>query len=107
MRTHNIHSCLKKIDMISLLCLLIWLYNNPQLLELPLSRTHFHSPKGVRAIEVRLYYEKGEPLIIEACLCDTIIDLQIKTKDSMKFVMQSLRLFDTIAKKSELFAVSL
>ena len=24
-------------------------------LELPLSRTNFHSPKGVRAIEVRLY----------------------------------------------------
>ena len=25
---------------------------NPQWLELPLSRTNFHSPKGVRAIEV-------------------------------------------------------
>ena len=27
---------------------------NPQWLKLPLSRTNFHSPKGVRAIKVRL-----------------------------------------------------
>ena len=47
---------LKKIEKISLLCLLTWLYNNPQWLEPPLSRTNFHSPKGVRAIEVRLYF---------------------------------------------------
>ena len=29
---------------------------NPQWLEPPLSPTNFHSPKGVRAIEFRLYY---------------------------------------------------
>ena len=29
---------------------------NPRWLELPLSRTNFHGPKGVRAIEVRLYF---------------------------------------------------
>ena len=28
---------------------------NPHLLEQPLSRTNFHGPKGVQAIEVRLY----------------------------------------------------
>ena len=28
---------------------------NPRWLELPLSRINFHGPKGVRAIEVRLY----------------------------------------------------
>ena len=28
---------------------------NPHWLKLPLSRTNFHGPKGVRAIEVRLY----------------------------------------------------
>ena len=28
---------------------------NTRWLELPLSRTNFHGPKGVRAIEVRLY----------------------------------------------------
>ena len=28
---------------------------NPQWLELPMSRTNFHGPKDVRAIEVRLY----------------------------------------------------
>ena len=27
----------------------------PQWLELPMSRTLFHGPKGVRAIEIRLY----------------------------------------------------
>ena len=32
---------------------------NPQWLELPLSRTNVHSPKGVRAIEVRLYQRKA------------------------------------------------
>ena len=30
---------------------------NPRWLELPLSRTNFHGPKGVRAIEVRLYIQ--------------------------------------------------
>ena len=28
---------------------------NPQWFELPMSRTNFHGPKDVRAIEVRLY----------------------------------------------------
>ena len=28
---------------------------NPQWLELPISRTNFHGPDDVRAIEVRLY----------------------------------------------------
>ena len=28
---------------------------NPQWLELPMSRTNFHGPKDIRAIEVRLY----------------------------------------------------
>ena len=32
-------------------------------LELPLSRTNFHGPKGVRAIEVRLYFHRT-PVII-------------------------------------------
>ena len=30
---------------------------NPQWLEPPMSRTNFHGPKDVRAIEVRLYIE--------------------------------------------------
>ena len=29
---------------------------NPHWFELPLSRTNFHGPIGVRAIEVRLYF---------------------------------------------------
>ena len=29
----------------------------PQWLEQPVSRTNFHGPKDVRAIEVRLYYD--------------------------------------------------
>ena len=32
--------------------------SNPPWLEIPLSRTNFHGPKGVRAIEVRLYIGK-------------------------------------------------
>ena len=31
---------------------------NPQWLELPLPRTNFHSPKGVRAIKIRPYLHK-------------------------------------------------
>ena len=31
---------------------------NPQWLELPLSKTHFHGPKDVRAIEVLLHGNK-------------------------------------------------
>ena len=33
---------------------------NPQWLELPMSRTNFHGPKDVRAIEVRLYFSLNE-----------------------------------------------
>ena len=32
---------------------------SPQWLELPMSRTNFHGPKDVRAIEVRLYLNFG------------------------------------------------
>ena len=32
---------------------------NPQWLELPMSRTNFHGPKDVRAIEVRLFTTAG------------------------------------------------
>ena len=34
------------------ICFLTWHHDNPQLLELPMSRTSFHGPKNVRAIEV-------------------------------------------------------
>ena len=33
---------------------------NPQWLELPMSRTNFHGPKDVRAIEVRLYMNTSD-----------------------------------------------
>ena len=47
---------LKQLEKVTMLCFLIWLsLINPYWLELPLSRTNFHSPKGVRAIKVRLY----------------------------------------------------
>ena len=32
---------------------------NPQWLELPMSRTYFHGPKDVRAIETRLYKQRN------------------------------------------------
>ena len=43
---------------------------NPQWLELPMSKTNFHGPKDVRAIEVRLYLElwSGSTLFAQACL---------------------------------------
>ena len=56
MRTHNIPSCYRKSKR-SLLCLLTWCFHQPYQLELPLSRTNFHGPKGVQAIEVRLYIQ--------------------------------------------------
>ena len=37
---------------------------NPQWLEVPMSRTNFHGPKDVRAIEVQLYYNH-EKIFIE------------------------------------------
>ena len=46
----------KKIDKLSLLCLMTWLYIKPTMARTtPVSNT-FHDPKGVRAIEVRLYF---------------------------------------------------
>ena len=58
MRTHNIPSSCHRKSKRSLLSLLTWRYYQPHWLELPLSRTNFHGPKGVRAIEVRLYLPK-------------------------------------------------
>ena len=51
---------LMKIETLSLLCLLTWRYDNVHYLKLSLSRTYFHGSKGVRAIEVLLYF--GEAL---------------------------------------------
>ena len=56
MRTHNIPLCYRKSNR-PLLCRLPGAFINPHWLELPLSRTNFHGPKGVRAIEVRLYLD--------------------------------------------------
>ena len=54
MRTHNIPSCYRKSKRF-LLCPRPFANSNPHWLEQPLSRTNFHGPKDVRAIEVRLY----------------------------------------------------
>ena len=45
---------------LSLQCICSWTgaMINPQWLELPMSRTNFHGPKDVRAIEVRLYLNR-------------------------------------------------
>ena len=56
MKTHNIPLGYRNAKR-SLLCLRTWRYNNHHWLELPLSRTNFHGPKGVQAIEVRLYID--------------------------------------------------
>ena len=41
---------------------------NPQWLELPMSRIHFHSPKDVRAFEVRLYVIRTETFGPRRCM---------------------------------------
>ena len=38
---------------------------NPQWLELLMSRTNFHGPKDVRAIEVRLYIVQEETILMQ------------------------------------------
>ena len=50
----------KRFPKIITVCFLTGAMVNPQWLELPISRTNFHGPKDVRAIEVRLYivYDK-------------------------------------------------
>ena len=53
-RTATQHTFMfKKIEKISLLCLLTWRYHEYSL-QLPLSRTYRHGSKGFRAIEVLL-----------------------------------------------------
>ena len=37
---------------------------NPYWLEHPISRTNFHGPKAVRAIEVRLYFKSNIALVL-------------------------------------------
>ena len=69
MRTHNIPSCYRKSKR-SLLFHLTWL-------ELLLSRTNFHGPKGVRAIIVRLFImrkavQKTNTLCIVALLLSDV-----------------------------------
>ena len=59
MRTHNIQSLCRKSKIFSkiiAICFLNWCHDYPQWLELPMSRTNFHGPEDVRAIEVRLYF---------------------------------------------------
>ena len=54
MRTHNIPSCYKN-QRDPYYASSPGAFINPRWLELPLATTNFHGPKGVRAIEVRLY----------------------------------------------------
>ena len=55
MRTHNIPSCQRKLKRYLYFALDSCAMINAHYFELPLSRTYFHSLKGFRAIEVRLY----------------------------------------------------
>ena len=44
---------------------------NPQWLELPMSRTNFHGPKDVRAIEVRLYVSECDVFVcVRLCVAN-------------------------------------
>ena len=55
MKTHNIPSHSRIWERYPFIASRPGAMINPRWLELPLSRTNFHGPKGVRAIEVRLY----------------------------------------------------
>ena len=58
MSTYNIQLLCRKSERfpkLSLFASLPCAMINPQWLEIPISRTNFHGPKDVRAIEVRLY----------------------------------------------------
>ena len=57
MRTHNIPSRSRISKRYPFLASRPGAMINPHWLELPLSRANFHGPKGVRAIEVRLYLD--------------------------------------------------
>ena len=61
MSTHNIHSGRRISKRYPYYASLPGAIINPHWLELPLSRTNFYGPRGVRAIEVLLYM-----LIIQA-----------------------------------------
>ena len=58
---------------------------NPHWLELPLSRTNSHGPKGVRAIEVRLYYKMfiGQLITLNKLVPELQYDRNVSTKSSM------------------------
>ena len=51
---------------------------NPQWLKLPMSRTNFHGPKDIRAIEVRLYLDSPPEQTAE-----TYIKLLLKEKKTI------------------------
>ena len=58
---HCVENNKKKYPKLSLFASWTGAMINPQWLELPMSRTNFHGPKDVRAIEVRLYFVTNIP----------------------------------------------
>ena len=60
---------------------------NPQWFELPMSRTNFHGPKDVRAIDVRLYLNLGVKLHIHSVKCGCSINCfpQFRKSDMSKY----------------------
>ena len=69
MRTHNIPSCYRKSERDPYYASRPGAFIYPHWLELPLSRTNFHGPKGVRAIEVRLYLCAQEAVQADHFIC--------------------------------------
>ena len=68
MSTLNINHCVenrKDFPKLSLFASWTGAIINPQWLGLPMSRTNFHGPKDVRAIEVRVYMTKDLHLTVE------------------------------------------
>ena len=70
MRTHNIPSYYRKSKRYLYFAFCSGATINTHLLELPLSRRYFLSPKDVRAIEVLLYFRKmNAPAVLPIGVC--------------------------------------
>ena len=49
-------------------------------LELPLSRTDFHGPKGVRAIEVLLYHYNALNQLLQLCTARAVFSILVTVR---------------------------
>ena len=84
MSTRNIPSCYRNSKRYPYYAFRPGAVINPHWLELPLSRTNFHGPKGVRAYEVLLYCVFSlESLLIDGTMRGLIENKNLRTKNEI------------------------